>query len=108
LAGGLAKESSYPYTSAGGNAGTCTVSSSSRYVSISSYTLVGSYPPSANEESMAAYLQSTGPIAKTICATDLRSYVSGAITTCTESPLNHVVQLVGEFFTLQIWLLYHA
>lgn len=44
---------------------------------------------------MAAYLQEIGPLGISVCANDLQLYSGGVMTSCTSSPINHQVQLVG-------------
>jgi hypothetical protein len=46
---------------------------------------------------MAEYVQSTGPIGMYICATTLQHYGGGILSVCDQSPLNHMVQAVGNF-----------
>jgi len=95
-AGGLETESNYPYTSGTTNTpGTCTIAYP-RVISITSYNLVGYYPYTLNEDAMAEYVQSTGPLGKTICADSLQNYGSGILSICNQSPLNHIVQVVGK------------
>lgn len=97
-AGGLVTDADYPYTSgAQGVTGTCgAVAASKKKLTVTTvYTVKGEIP-------MAAFVQSTGPLAIYVCAKLWNSYSGGimtncgcATTPCTANDLTHAVQAVG-------------
>jgi hypothetical protein len=87
-AGGLALESAYPYTSYWGDTGTCSTSSLVKKVTVESYKTL------SDEASMAAYVQSTGPLSVCLDASSWSSYASGILSVCGTS-VDHCVQAVG-------------
>jgi C1A family cysteine protease len=89
-AGGIEKESDYPYSSNtyNGNDGTCTASSNKYYTTVTGYNTV------KGENSMASYVRSTGPLSIGVDATNWNSYQGGIMSSCGKS-LNHAVQAVG-------------
>lgn len=93
-AGGLATESSYPYTSYNGVTGTC--KSASHVVKVTGYTTV------KGESQMASYVQSTGPLSVCVDASNWSSYSGGILKTCGHS-VNHCVQAVGVDTSAGYW-----
>jgi len=87
-AGGIEKDSDYPYTSYNGKTGTCSVVASKEVITVSGYTTV------KGESSMASYVQSTGPLSVCVDASSWNSYTGGIMSTCGKS-VDHCVQAVG-------------
>ena len=91
-AGGLSSNALYPYstTTYDGTTGTCTTNTADYVATVSGYTYV------SGEATMAAYVQSTGPLSVCIDATLWNSYVGGIMTVCGSS-VDHCVQAVGVY-----------
>jgi C1A family cysteine protease len=87
-AGGLETNSNYPYTSADGTTGSCHSEADKFVVKVKSYTTI------SGEDSMATYVQSTGPLSVCVDANTWNSYNGGIVTTCGQS-VDHCVQAVG-------------
>ena len=86
-------ESDYPYTSGkAGVTGTCQSDSSKYVVKTKGYTNVAS--GAKDESTMAAYVQSTGPLSICVDASSWSSYTGGILSTCGNS-VDHCVQAVG-------------
>lgn len=91
---GLEQESDYPYTSGDkGVTGTCAADSSKFVVKTTSYTNVAS-GQSGDEDTMAAYVESTGPLSIVVDASAWSTYTGGIMSTCGQD-LDHAVQVVG-------------
>jgi len=90
--GGLATESTYPYTSYQGVTGTCHSDKTKEVVGVTRYTTLKS------ESAMASYVETTGPLSVCVDASTWSSYSSGIKSTCTNS-VNHCVQAVGVLAT---------
>lgn len=88
--GGLETESDYPYTSYLGRTGSCSSDTSLNVITVSGYTTL------ADETSMAAYVQSTGPLSVCLDASSWNSYTSGIMSVCGKS-VDHCVQAVGVY-----------
>jgi len=87
-AGGLEKESDYPYTSYQGVTGTCSAVSAKEVVTVTSYsTLKG-------EAAMATYMQTTGPLSVCVAAESWNLYKGGIMSTC-RGTVDHCTQAVG-------------
>lgn len=91
-AGGLETEANYPYTSYSGTTGTCSASSSKFVMKVSSYATV------TGESTMAAYVQSTGPLSVCVDAMTWNSYTGGIMSSCGKR-VDHCVQAVGVYPT---------
>lgn len=94
--GGLEAENVYPYT---GEDGVCTFSKNKTIVSIRNYTCLSS-PDNTNgadEDQMAAYLVSHGPLSIALDAEWLQTYFGGVSDPwlCDSSQLDHAVLIVG-------------
>ena len=94
-------ESDYPYTSGkAGVTGTCQSDSSKYVVKTKGYTNVAS--GAKDESTMAAYVQSTGPLSICVDASSWSSYTGGILSTCGNS-VDHCVQAVGIDTTQGYW-----
>jgi len=87
--GGLETETFYPYTSYYGTTGTC--QKLQRY---KQKVTVTSYATLADETSMAAYVQATGPLSVCLDASTWSSYTGGILSVC-GTTVDHCVQAVG-------------
>jgi len=88
--GGIETETSYPYTSYYGVTGTCSSSTLKNVLTVSGYTTI------SGETSMAAYVQSTGPLSVCLDANLFNSYTGGILSVCGNS-VDHCVQAVGVY-----------
>jgi C1A family cysteine protease len=88
LAGGLETEAAYPYTSYHGITGRCDANRALNVVTVEQYYTLDS------EESMAAYVQSTGPLSVCLDAESWNSYTAGIMRVCGKT-VDHCVQAVG-------------
>jgi len=86
--GGIEQNADYPYSSYYGVTGSCSVDTSSFAVTVSGYTTIN------GESSMAAYVQSTGPLSVCVDASSWNSYTGGIMSSCGTS-VDHCVQAVG-------------
>lgn len=98
-AGGIMKDSSYPYYSYYGYvSGLCYVDST-KYVArlgSTSYKVIG-------EPSMGNYVSSTGPLSVAVDATDWNSYTGGIKTVCGTN-VNHAVQVCFAYFSPRLFV----
>jgi len=101
-AGGLESESAYPYTSGGGDSGTCSFDQSQIVANISGY--VYATPPctdactNQDETTLGTNLAAKGPVSICVYAEPWQDYMGGVLSSdCTSdySSLDHCVQLVG-------------
>lgn len=88
--GQIVTEASYPYTSGGGNSGTCNLNNK-----VVGATIKGHQDIPHDETQMAAWLTQHGPIAIAVDATSFQSYTGGILTNCISNQLDHGVLLVG-------------
>jgi C1A family cysteine protease len=91
---GAESDKDYPYTSYYGSLGTCSASQFVPQVKLSSYYYAGT----TNEDSIAAWLASYGPLASALNASLLQYYTGGILlssNTCDPNNVNHAVTLVG-------------
>jgi len=86
-AGGLALESSYPYTSYQGVTGSCKTGAPP-VVTVNSYTTI------SGETNMANYVLATGPLSVCLDASSWNSYTGGVMSVCGDD-VDHCVQAVG-------------
>jgi len=93
--GGIATEESYPYTSGGGNTGTCKNKPSA--VTISGYTSV-----QKGESNLKSALNN-GPVSICVAADAFQSYSSGILKSC-PGQIDHCVQAIGYSTTGNYWL----
>jgi len=96
-AGGQEGESSYPYTSGGGNTGVCKVDSSKFVAGIK----VAGYTQVTKGESNLEAALNKGPVSICVDASSWSSYRSGVLSTCGTS-VDHAVQAVG--YTSAYWI----
>jgi len=86
-AGGLALESTYPYTSYQGVTGSCKTGAPP-VVTVNSYTTI------SGETNMANYVLATGPLSVCLDASSWNSYTGGIMSVCGDD-VDHCVQAVG-------------
>jgi C1A family cysteine protease len=96
-AGGIESESSYPYTSGGGNTGNCKFKRSDVAVSISGYTSIES-----GETSLQSALNH-GPASVCVAAEAFQTYTGGILKVC-RGQIDHCVQAVGYDAEDKYWL----
>lgn len=88
-AGGIAEESTYPYTSGtSGQTGQCASDSSNYVVTVNKYYSV------ASENEMGDYVTATGPLSVCVDASTWSTYTGGVMTVCPKQ-VDHCVQAVG-------------
>jgi len=90
---GVELDSDYPYTSGqAGVTGKCASDSSKFVVKTTGYTNVAS--GAGDEDSMAGYVGSTGPLSIVVDASQWNTYTGGIVVDCGQD-LDHAVQVVG-------------
>lgn len=87
-AGGLAKESDYPYTSYYSTPAMCNAANSSFAVTVKDYYVL------KGETSMESHVLSTGPLSVCVDASLWSSYSSGIVSSCGHK-IDHCAQVVG-------------
>jgi C1A family cysteine protease len=105
-AGGIEPASDYPYTSGGGDTGTCKANPSDFAVKVSGYTYAtppcsGGRCKSQNITRLNNNLAAIGPVSICVDASSWQDYTSGVLKShCSSSwnNLDHCVQLVGSNF----------
>eukprot|EP00164_Ancoracysta_twista_P004840 GFYU01006577.1.p1 GENE.GFYU01006577.1~~GFYU01006577.1.p1 ORF type:complete len:338 (-),score=129.39 GFYU01006577.1:74-1087(-) len=90
-AGGMEAESDYPYTSGGGDSGTCKFDASDVKVTISGYEYA---TKTKDETKMASAMAEKGPISVCVDASSWQFYQSGVLKSC-GTQIDHCVQAVG-------------
>jgi cysteine peptidase B len=88
--GQLVTEASYPYTSGAGVAAACNTNGN-----VVGATITGHQNLPQNEASMAAWVYSNGPLSIAVDATSWQTYMSGVMTNCISSTVDHAVLVVG-------------
>jgi len=88
--GNIVTEASYPYVSGNGNVPACNLTGK-----VVGATIKGHQDLPHNEDQMAAWLTTNGPIAIAVDATSFQSYTGGILTNCISRQLDHGVLLVG-------------
>jgi len=83
-------ESSYAYTSGGGNSGKCITTGHTTGAGIASATGL-----STNENTLASWVYSNGPASIFVDATSWQSYKSGIMSSCVAKGVDHCVLVVG-------------
>lgn len=96
--GGIALETSYPYTSEDGETGDCSTTSSTKYA-----VTVDTFYQIKGEVSMAHYVMSTGTLSVCVDAAKWSSYKSGVVSTCGDS-IDHCVQITGVNTEESYWI----
>jgi len=102
-AGGLESEDDYPYTSGGGDSGTCSFNAADLVANITGFTWAtpncNDSCDSQDESTLMTNLAATGPVSICVNAEPWQDYTSGIMqgTDCTHAytDLDHCVQLVG-------------
>jgi len=89
--GGIDSESDYPYTSGGGTTGTCVNSKLGNKVA----KFTGHTDMPKNENSMATWVYTNGPLAIGVDAITWSSYTGGIMSNCNGKQLDHGVLIVG-------------
>ena len=89
--GQIVTEASYPYTSGGGVSGQCKYSSSMPVGA----TISGHADLPHDEDQMAAWMMTNGPISIAVDATSFQSYTGGIMSNCISQQLDHGVLAVG-------------
>eukprot|EP01010_Urceolus_cornutus_P000587 NODE_1106_length_1103_cov_710.200190_g700_i1.p2 GENE.NODE_1106_length_1103_cov_710.200190_g700_i1~~NODE_1106_length_1103_cov_710.200190_g700_i1.p2 ORF type:complete len:330 (-),score=112.90 NODE_1106_length_1103_cov_710.200190_g700_i1:112-1050(-) len=89
--GGIDSEADYPYTSGGGQTGSCNLAKKKIHVAKFSKLI----QPGTNETAYPAYLEKHGPLSIGVDASSWSQYLKGIKTTCSYSRVNHGVLLVG-------------
>jgi len=90
---GISTMESYPYTSGGGDSGSCLKSSGTQAsIQVNGFTIIES-----DESMMAAWLVKNGPVSISVDAmTDIWwPYTAGVISTCSGRDTDHAVLIVG-------------
>jgi cathepsin F len=96
--GGVMTEAAYPYTA---QDGTCKLNKNQVYAKLGNYSCLSSpsNPNGANEQAMASFLVSNGPLSIAMDAGVLMSYTSGVINPgaygCSSTQLDHAILIVG-------------
>ena len=96
--GGIALESTYPYTSEDGVTGECSTTSSTKYS-----VTVDKFYQIRGEVSMAHYVMSTGTLSVCVDAARWSSYKSGIVSTCGDE-IDHCVQITGVNTEESYWI----
>ena len=87
--GKIATEASYPYVSGGGNVPACALPKTT------GATISGHENIAQNEDQMAAWVGTNGPLSVGVDATSWQTYSSGIMTNCISSQVDHGVLIVG-------------
>ncbi len=87
--GNIATEASYPYVSGGGNVPACALPKTT------GATISGHQDLPQNEDQMATWMSTNGPISIGVDATSWQTYTSGIMTNCISSQVDHGVLAVG-------------
>jgi cysteine peptidase B len=88
--GQIASEASYPFVSGSGNVPAC--SDSGRTVGA---TINGHVDLPQDEDKIAAYVYTHGPVSIGVDSASLQSYTGGIMTNCASTQLDHAVLIVG-------------
>jgi len=89
--GGIDSEKDYPYTSGGGYTGDCNTAKLSKHVA--AFPSHKDLPH--NEDQMAAWACTGGPIAIGVDATSWQTYTGGIMSNCQGTQMDHGVLIVG-------------
>lgn len=95
-AGGVERESSYPYASHGGGEPSCKAAVDDFVVGLDAgpASTIARETREATELAMAAHVNATGPLVVCVDATKFSTYVGGVVSDC-GSVVNHCLQAVG-------------
>jgi cysteine peptidase B len=97
--GNIVTEAAYPYTSGRGSSGSCKDVSSMAVGA----TVTGFKDLPHDEDQMASWMATNGPISIAVDATSWQSYSSGVMSTCKSVQLDHGVLAVG--YTADYWII---
>lgn len=97
--GGIEQNSDYPYTSGGGDTGTCQADNSKDVLDVTGFSTVSG---DNVEAAMATYVQTTGPLSVCLAADTWMSYTGGVISSCDDA-VDHCVQAVGVDIQNGFW-----
>ena len=97
--GQIVTEESYPYTSGGGDSGSCKDVSS---MSVGA-TIDGHKDIAHDEDEMAAWVSANGPLSIAVDATSWLTYTGGVMTDCESKQLDHGVLIVG--YAADYWII---
>lgn len=89
--GNIVTENSYPYVSGGGNAPSCSLSSSMPIAG----TISGHHDLPHSESQMAAWCSTGGPMSIGVDATSWQTYTGGILSSCVSQQVDHGVLAVG-------------
>ena len=90
--GQIVTEAAYPSTSAGGFVSNCSANLNTMPVGA---TVVGQRDIAKDENQMAAFVYSSGPLSVYVDASTWQLYQGGIMTDCTAGPVNHAVLITG-------------
>jgi C1A family cysteine protease len=88
--GAIVTEASYPYVSGNGVVPACSMSGT-----VVGATINGHNNIQTTETAMAAFVYASGPLSVAVDATSWQTYVSGIMTNCISSQIDHGVLVVG-------------
>ena len=88
--GQIVTEASYPYVSGDGIVPACSMSGT-----VVGATISGHQDITTTETAMAAWVYANGPLSVAVDATSWQTYVSGIMTNCISSQIDHGVLIVG-------------
>jgi len=89
-AGKIVTEASYPYVSGDGNVPACSMSGTKTGATINGHDNIAT-----TETAMAAWVYVNGPLSIAVDATSWQTYISGIMTNCISSQIDHGVLIVG-------------
>eukprot|EP00455_Lapot_gusevi_P031215 TRINITY_DN3373_c0_g2_i2.p1 TRINITY_DN3373_c0_g2~~TRINITY_DN3373_c0_g2_i2.p1 ORF type:complete len:376 (+),score=88.76 TRINITY_DN3373_c0_g2_i2:59-1186(+) len=87
--GNIATEASYPFVSGSGTAPACALPKTT------GATITGHIDLPQNEDQMATWLSTKGPISIAVDATSFQTYNGGILTNCISKQLDHAILAVG-------------
>eukprot|EP00657_Telonema_sp_P-1_P003152 TRINITY_DN1758_c0_g1_i3.p1 TRINITY_DN1758_c0_g1~~TRINITY_DN1758_c0_g1_i3.p1 ORF type:complete len:234 (+),score=52.43 TRINITY_DN1758_c0_g1_i3:219-920(+) len=90
--GHIVTEASYPYTSGGGIPSSCSANLDNKAIGA---TISGIHAVADNEEAMAVFVGSKGPLSIGVDANSWQTYTGGIMTNCQGGQIDHGVLLVG-------------
>jgi hypothetical protein len=88
--GKIVTEASYPYVSGEGEVPTCSMAGTVFGAQITGYENIAH-----NEDTMATWVYSNGPLSIAVDATSFQTYNSGILTNCISQQIDHGVLIVG-------------
>ena len=88
--GSIVTEASYPYVSGEGSVPACSMSGTQFGAQITGYENIAK-----NEDAMATWVYSNGPLSIAVDASSWQTYMGGIMTNCISSQIDHGVLIVG-------------